>query len=184
MAEELSAFRQTCTGCHGDQAEGKPELGAPSIAGLPSWYIKEQIEKFRGNKRGYHPEDLHGQQMKAVALQISDEQLDAAAEEISKLSPITHPQADSAGAARGGELYREWCMNCHRYNGQGEQVFHSAPLVYLDRPYLTRQLANYRMGKRGGTEGDFYGAKMIEISATLTDQEIDDVISYLHSLAK
>ena len=49
--------RQTfhlCTACHGAQGQGNPELKAPSIAGLPDWYVKNQLEKFRAGTRGAH----------------------------------------------------------------------------------------------------------------------------------
>jgi len=74
-------------------------------------------------------------------------------------------------------------MECHRYNGQGERVFHSAPLVSLNRGYLRRQLENYRAGLRGAQPGDIYGQKMVTIASRLGDEEIEDLVHYIGALA-
>src|SRR5206468_1794430 len=33
-----------CTSCHGSQLQGNQDIGAPSIAGLPEWYLLKQLE--------------------------------------------------------------------------------------------------------------------------------------------
>jgi cytochrome c553 len=74
-------------------------------------------------------------------------------------------------------------MECHRYNGKGEIVFHSAQLISLNRSYLRRQLQNFRSGRRGATVGDRYGAKMVEKTKNLTDDEIERFATYIGALA-
>ena len=36
-----------CSNCHGEQGEGKREILAPAIAGLPAWYVENQLEKYK-----------------------------------------------------------------------------------------------------------------------------------------
>lgn len=62
-----------CTSCHGAQAEGFDELGAPRLAGQHDWYLKAQLLKFRSGLRGSHADDKLGQQMAAMAKAIRDE---------------------------------------------------------------------------------------------------------------
>ena len=49
-----------CVSCHGENGEGTPVIGAPSIGGLPRWYIVTQLQKFRSGARGTHPSDVEG----------------------------------------------------------------------------------------------------------------------------
>jgi cytochrome c553 len=62
-----------CTSCHGAQAEGFDELGAPRLAGQHGWYLKAQLMKFRAGLRGAHSNDPYGQQMRTMASAIRDE---------------------------------------------------------------------------------------------------------------
>jgi cytochrome c oxidase subunit 2 len=62
-----------CTSCHGAQAEGFDELGAPRLAGQHGWYLKAQLVKFRAGLRGAHADDSFGQQMRAMASAIRDD---------------------------------------------------------------------------------------------------------------
>ncbi|CAD5107460.1 c-type cytochrome [Zestomonas carbonaria] len=62
-----------CVGCHGVQAEGIDQLGAPRLAGQHDWYLKAQLLKYRSGQRGSHADDQLGQQMAAMARGIRDE---------------------------------------------------------------------------------------------------------------
>jgi len=63
-----------CTACHGPQAAGLKPLFAPALANQADWYMMKQLGKFKSGMRGAHPEDIHGQQMRAMALTLPDEQ--------------------------------------------------------------------------------------------------------------
>ena len=39
-----SVYKQ-CRPCHGPQGYGNPKIQAPSIAGLPAWYVEAQLGK-------------------------------------------------------------------------------------------------------------------------------------------
>lgn len=177
-------YAQVCAACHGVKGEGKEELFSPSIAGLPAWYGEEQLRKFRSGKRGFHPEDLPGQQMRAISLTLTDEQIGEAAAAVAAM-PMIPTAAPPAGAdiENGRFLFANTCMECHRYNGMGEIVFHSAPLVSLNPSYLKRQLRQFRAGWRGADPGDLYGQKMVEITSHLSDDEIDLLVDYIGALA-
>lgn len=177
-------YGQICAACHGVAGEGREELFSPSITGLPVWYLEEQLRKFRAGQRGFHPEDQPGQQMRAISLTLTDEQIKEVSATVAAM-PIILTEAPPAGAdiEKGRYHFANTCMECHRYNGMGEIVFHSAPLISLNRSYLERQLKNYREGRRGADEGDLYGQKMVEITSRLTDEEIRMYVDYIGALA-
>ena len=177
-------YGQVCAACHGEKGEGKEELHTPSIAGLPAWYVEEQIRKFRSGARGFHPEDLPGQQMRAISLILTELQISEAAKAVTTMPPgITEPPPADFDLETARYRYANECMECHRYNGKGAVVFHSAQLISLNQNYLLRQLRNFRAGRRGATEGDLYGAKMVENMKQLTDDEIEMFVHYIGALA-
>tara|TARA_R110002096_G_scaffold44229_12_gene118971 strand:+ start:2036 stop:2725 length:690 start_codon:yes stop_codon:yes gene_type:complete len=183
-AAPQGAYEQVCLACHGEKGQGKEELLSPSIAGLPAWYIEEQFRKFQDGKRGAHMEDVQGQQMRAITLSLTDQQIKDAAETVSKFPVIlTELPSDEVDLAKGRRLFANECMACHRYNGKGEAVFHSAQLISLNRSYLRRQLENFHSGKRGAQPGDIYGKKMVDVSSRLGDEEIDALVDYIGALA-
>ncbi|MEX2580930.1 MAG: c-type cytochrome [Verrucomicrobiales bacterium] len=180
----VSVYQRICAACHGVNGEGKDELFSPSIAGLPEWYLVEQLEKFRDGSRGAHPEDVPGAQMRAIGLALSDEQIAEAARTVSAMPSIpTEAPPESADLDFGRRLYANECMACHRYNGTGDAVFHSSPLVSLNRAYLERQMLNYRSGIRGAAPGDLYGQKMVEVTERMSDEEIQAAVDYIGALA-
>jgi cytochrome c553 len=177
-------YGQVCVACHGGNGEGREELFSPSIAGLPVWYVEEQLQKFRAGQRGIHPEDLPGQQMRAISLSLTDEQITEASAIVAAMPVIRTEQATEAfDLEKARYRYANVCMECHRYNGMGDRVFHSAPLVTMNRSYLRRQLQNYRDGRRGALEEDLYGQKMVAITQRLTDEEIEMFVNYIGALA-
>ncbi|NDW43861.1 c-type cytochrome [Ruegeria sp. PrR005] len=62
-----------CISCHGARAQGTPALNAPRLARQYGWYLAEQLDAFRSGRRGVHPADEPGRQMKAMADAIVSE---------------------------------------------------------------------------------------------------------------
>ena len=44
-------FRDNCRDCHSASGMGIREMNAPSIAGLPRWYVTDQLREFRRELR-------------------------------------------------------------------------------------------------------------------------------------
>jgi len=61
-----------CASCHGQNAEGNPNLKAPALVGLQDWYLLRSLWKFKAGARGYAPEDTEGTQMRSMAMTITD----------------------------------------------------------------------------------------------------------------
>ncbi|MEM9283375.1 MAG: c-type cytochrome [Verrucomicrobiota bacterium] len=178
------AYQQVCMNCHGDRGQGNEALNSPSIAGLPTWYIEEQLRKFREGQRGAHGQDTMGQQMRAIAMSLTDAQIVEAVRTISEFEVIlTELPPNEANLAKGRYIFANECMECHRFNGKGEVVFHSAQLVSLNRSYLRRQLDHFHRGVRGSHPDDFYGNKMVLVTSHLSDEDIDALVDYIGVLA-
>ncbi|MCH7820975.1 MAG: c-type cytochrome [Proteobacteria bacterium] len=62
-----------CANCHGKDGQGI-KMNAPRQAGINDWYLLSQLKNFKQGLRGHHPEDLSGNQMRAMALTLQDEQ--------------------------------------------------------------------------------------------------------------
>jgi cytochrome c553 len=64
----------SCAACHGSRGEGNKMMNAPALAGQSDWYLVRQLEKYRSGARGYDPADTLGQQMKASAAVLAEEE--------------------------------------------------------------------------------------------------------------
>lgn len=64
----------SCATCHGADAMGNEAMGAPQLAGQNDWYMVTQLKNFKANLRGDQSADNYGQQMRAMAASLSDEQ--------------------------------------------------------------------------------------------------------------
>ena len=179
-------FQNLCATCHGAKGEGKAELKAPSIANLPAWYVRNQLENFQQDRRGAHPQDVEGQMMRAIAKVLDASQTRAIASLVESL-PRAHPVPTITTAVeRGKELYSDRCMECHRYNGEGELVFGAAPLVGLQDWYLATQLRKFRDGLRGSAGDDANGQKMVHVTRSFIEDEemVQSVVAWLMKLQK
>ncbi|MEM8942084.1 MAG: c-type cytochrome [Pseudomonadota bacterium] len=65
---------QQCVSCHGDSGVGNEALHAPPLTGQADWYLARQLFAYREGYRGVHPDDIYGQSMRAMALQLTDDQ--------------------------------------------------------------------------------------------------------------
>jgi cytochrome c oxidase subunit 2 len=61
-----------CATCHGTDAKGIKDMGAPTLAGQSDWYMYAQLQKFKNGMRGAHPEDAMGAQMAAMSQTLAD----------------------------------------------------------------------------------------------------------------
>lgn len=183
--EAAVLYQNVCASCHGSKGEGRQELKAPSIAGLPDWYVRAQLENFRHDRRGTHPQDSEGQLMRAVSKVLTADQAKAVAVHIASLlrhTPATTIQADTT---EGRVLYEERCMECHRYNAEGELFFGSPPLIGLQDWYLASQIKKYQTGIRGVHPQDMNGQKMVFSSSFVESEEVlHSLVAYLIELQK
>ncbi len=52
-----------CAYCHGKDGMGIQAMNAPRAAGMSDWYLARQLQNFKDDVRGGHPQDYYGKQM-------------------------------------------------------------------------------------------------------------------------
>jgi cytochrome c553 len=175
-----------CTVCHGTALAGNRALGAPRLAGLPAWYLRRQLEAFRQDWRGGHPDDLAGNLMRAQAQALAAEDVApvvAYAASLPRPAASPGPPPSAALLRRGRDQYGA-CAACHGDDGSGEATLQAPPLVGRDSWYLERQLHKFRRGERGYEPADHAGTRMRVASSLLEDEQaVRAVVTYLGSLA-
>jgi cytochrome c553 len=174
-----------CSSCHGEDASGDQEVGAPAIAGMAQWSVEAQLKKFRDGQRGLHFDDIWGMRMRPMSLTLMREgDVEAVSAYVAQLPATSPPQALSGGdPARGETLYTP-CIACHSADGAGNQNLFGSPLTNASDWYLLRQLENFRSGTRGSQPGDQTGAMMRPMAMTLADEQaMKDVIAHIMTLS-
>lgn len=172
-----------CISCHGPTGQGNASIGAPAIAGLPSWYIETELKNFMSGARGQHPSDDSGNRMRPMARTITQDDIIQVAAYVSKLTPYS-PMASVGGDAEKGKAYFGVCIACHGTKAEGNPAVHAPPLKLSNDWYLVRQLVNFKSQIRAydGTK-DPIGISMRGMAGTLpNEQAMKDVITYAQSL--
>jgi cytochrome c oxidase subunit 2 len=176
---------QACESCHGPDGAGIEAQQAPSIAGLPEWYVASQLERFQTGLRGKHPDDVEGLKMRPMSLQVnSATQRQAVAAYVSSLAPVRSAARLSDADATVGEQTYAMCIACHGPKGEGNQAVNAPPLAGLDDWYVALQIRKFRSGIRGAVPGDTVGPVMAAMSMAIQPDVIDDVAAYVHALPR
>ena len=174
---------QLCVSCHGTQGQGNAKFNAPSIAGLPKWYVERQLTKFRTGIRGTHPADLTGMAMRPMAISFhNDQDLQAVAGYVASL-PRPGAAATAGGDATKGAALFAPCTACHGADAAGNEQLKAPPLKNASDWYLIAQLKKFKAGERGANPGDAEGATMRPMAATLADEQaMKDVVAHIMTL--
>lgn len=178
-------FSNYCAPCHSADGSGKPNVAAPAIAGLPDWYVLEQLHKFRAGDRGTHFDDIEGMRMRPMSMTVrSETDLQALGLYIAALPP--RPAAATlTGDAEKGKSYYTTCAACHGPEALGNEAVGSPPLTLQQDWYLVTQIGKFRKGIRGADPQDIRGAQMRPMANTLPDDAaIADVVAYIQTLRK
>ena len=91
--------------------------------------------------------------------------------------------ADDADPQRGERLYQV-CAGCHGFAAEGNELVSAPALARLEDWYLTRQIAYYQDGVRGGAEDDLNGRNMAAMVTALSAAEARDVVAYIGTLPR
>jgi cytochrome c oxidase subunit 2 len=161
-----------CASCHGEEGHGNAKIAAPSIAGLPVWYVEAQLVKYRSGIRGAHPEDLEGLRMRPMSRQLMNEaEVKAVSAYVATLAAVKPVASlEKADAAAGAGSYAT-CLACHGDKGQGNEALKAPPLVGQYDWYLVSQLKKFKAGIRGTNPLDVTGGQMRPMSMTLADEQ-------------
>lgn len=183
---KVESIFKFCGTCHGENGEGKKSLAAPAIAGLPMWYVKAQLMKFRSGGRGLHANDEGGLRMRPMARTLqNDVDVDAIAKYVSERE-VVNPPRTLKGSPVAGESSYMVCAACHGAKARGMQVLNAPPLANQSDWYLLTQLKHFKSGIRGSNpQLDPIGASMAPMASTLVDEKATlNVIAYIKAFGK
>ena len=161
-------FRDRCMPCHLQTGMGIREMNAPSIAGLPRWYISDQLRKFRRDQRGFHEEDESGHLMQANAAALDERSIAFVGRYIENLNAnLSRNTLDNLPADLGWKLYAEDCASCHGDAAEGNRSLRIPPLTFQQDWYLLRQMDNFESEKRIHHEEDQKPLEEAELQAVV-----------------
>jgi len=178
-------YRNKCEPCHAADGSGNPANGAPTIFGLPDWYVVTQLEHFRDGQRGKHFDDIAGLRMRPMARTVSDEEIVAVAAHIAASPPVRlATDRPVEGDVEKGKAAFALCAACHGQNGEGNKATFGPPLAGMDDWYVLTQLQNFKSGVRGADPEDVNGATMRTNALTMSDEDMRDVVAYINTLSR
>jgi cytochrome c oxidase subunit 2 len=177
-----SLANKVCVTCHGANGKGNPVVGAPRLAEIEPWYLRKQLQAFRGEFRGTQKDYIPGFEMQDSVARMSDEEIEAVVAYIGTWHSNENPPSIAGNATRGSELYLA-CAACHGVNGEGNEALAAPGLARKDDWYLFRQLKLFQSGYRGSHPEDLSGRTMRTGIANIeNDQDINDVLAYINGL--
>lgn len=174
------ALFTTCAGCHGNHAEGRPEMFAPNLTGQSAQYLVRQLRNFRRRARG-RSDDPHGFAMHGRAIALpGDRGVRDVVAYITSLPPAPVVDAVKAGQAsqRGAQIF-ETCAACHGPRGEGSDQTMAPSLRGLSASYIVTSLNKFRSKIRGYDPSDAPGATMGSIAQSLSPSDLNEAASYI-----
>ena len=172
-----------CTTCHGTDGKGNEGVQAPRLAGMEDWYLQRQLENFRAEIRGVHPQDIEGLAMQPMAAKLSDASIVDIVQWVANWDYVPAEVTIKGDALTGRQLYGA-CASCHGADGEGNEALGAPALAGQNDWYLVTQLKNFLAGYRGKLSQDTFGQQMATMVRTLGDEQgIINVVSYINNLS-
>ena len=194
-AEHGATLATACAACHG--LDGNPPAGLPypRIAGQSERYIAHQLALFKSGERNtglapamipfavaLSPQDMRDVgaffATKVASAGIADDALVAEGPyKGMKFYEIGQKLFRSGDAKRGLPA----CMACHGPAGAGNPGPAYPAVAGQEAAYVERRLQEYRAGTTGQQDRHLFDV-MASVAASLSDQEIQALSSYLQGL--
>lgn len=177
-AEQGQAKATPCVACHGVNGNSvNPEW--PSLAGQHASYIKRQLAAFKNGAR-------QNPLMTPMAKPLSEQDMADLAAYYSAQTSTGNLEADPSKVALGERLYRGGdaqrgvpaCASCHGPRGSGNPAAAYPAIRGQHATYTAAQLKAYRSGTRQTDPNQM----MRDVAATMSDEQIDAVASYIQGL--
>jgi len=187
-AEAGAAKMAACAACHGmDGNSADPQY--PKLAGQHERYIARQLALFKSGERenavmlGFAT-TLTEQDMRDVGAYFASKQALPGVADDSRIG-----DTDETWVQRGERLYRGGnpaqklpaCMACHGPTGRGNPGPAYPSIAGQHANYTKDLLKRYRGGASYG-KGDNANTVMSEVAASLSDQDIEALASYIEGL--
>lgn len=151
----------------------------PILDGLPAWYVRSQLRKFRDGVRGTNAENRSEILMGAGQSILHDDgEIARVSDYIASLPPAVHLRTIRQGGPGGAVLYLS-CGACHGTRAEGRPELKAPPLNVQEDWYLLDQLRKFQSGLRGSHPEDGEGSLMRAAAAALQPEQMRDVIFHI-----
>ncbi|AOT06649.1 c-type cytochrome [Pseudoalteromonas luteoviolacea] len=183
-AEAGKAKAATCAACHGPNGNA-PITMYPKIAGQHADYIYKQLKEFKLGMTSGGEKGRMDPVMSGMAMPLSDKDMKDLSAYFANM-PMSAGTTPESAVAQGQKLYRAGdaergipsCMACHGPRGNGTSLAKFPKISFQHPEYIKAQLEKFRDGSR---HNDANGM-MRDISAKLTDEDIEILSKYLGGL--
>src|SRR5262245_60345178 len=143
-------FRQNCSRCHGQAAQGNPARGVPALAGQRFAYLVRQLADFAERDR-----DSVAMHKALSEPRFRDPQTWAdVAAFLNNVPAASITQNGGADVSLGEAIFREQCASCHRDDARGDDDGFVPALRNQHYSYLLKQLDQFINGHRRNVDPD------------------------------
>jgi sulfide dehydrogenase cytochrome subunit len=180
-AADVGTLLENCAGCHGKDG-ASTESDVPIIGGYSAKYLTDSLTNYKNKARPcpevkYHSGSQKGQttDMCTVASKLSDGDITAIADDLSKKPFVRAKQtADAAKAEHGKQIQEAHCKKCHEDGGSSADD-DAGILAGQWMPYLRHSFEEFSSGQRPMPK------KMKPKFDELTKDDIDALVNYFGS---
>jgi cytochrome c553 len=164
-----------CMLCHSN----KEAQRGPILHGMETWYLIDQLEKFRSGVRGKLVSNRSEYLMGMAAKKIQDDyELAYVANWFSEQEPLPAIRTIEGNLEDGKIFYDQRCASCHGENGEGNRLVEAPSLQRLEGWYFLEQMRKFRSGQRGYHMKDITGQSMAAASKEISDRNLRNVVAY------
>ena len=164
-----------CLLCHSN----KEAQRGPVLHGMETWYLMDQLEKFRSGVRGKLVSNRSEYLMGVGAKKIHDDyELAYVANWFSEQDPLPAIRTIEGNLEDGKIFYDQRCASCHGENGEGNRLVEAPSLQRLEGWYFLEQMRKFRSGQRGYHIKDITGQSMAAASKEISDRNLRNVVAY------
>lgn len=173
-------YRHDCAPCHGQEGLGNDRLRAPAIAGLPDFYVVQQMHKFRQQLRALDPTDEKQRSMHQDAAELDDDTFQMLGEFIAGLPARRQIASVIGDAERGDRLFARMCAECHGSDAEGNPAKESPPLHGFQDWYIVDQVKRFKAGKRKADPANVDSVSMHFMAKRLwLERDVRDIAAFV-----
>ena len=165
-----------CRVCHGVEESQR----GPILDGMESWYLHDQLQKFRSGIRGQNPEN-RSEYLMGVGVKKLQNDLESfyLADWFAQQEPKPAVRTIRGDLDRGKLFYDARCASCHGEKAEGNRLVAGPALNRLEGWYFLEQMRKFRSGQRGYHSQDETGQIMAAASNGIADNTLKDVVAYI-----
>jgi len=174
-AAAQASYKQLCAPCHADDGTGYRADHAPSLVN-PTFLESATDEFLRRSIIFGRPGTSMGAYGKALGGPLDDAAVNGLVAWMREKGPKPRvlPTVPRGVAARGGELYQQYCKSCHgdaKTRGEGPHLANVQFLGSASDAFIKHAIVQGRPKTR-----------MLAFGAVMTDEQVNDVVAYVREL--